>query len=242
MLMPMTSDQAMAALEAAGTAQNCKIYARHGAEAPMFGVSYATLKALAKQAGRDQALAEALWDTGNHDARILATMVADPAVAKATVVNRWVSESTNFVLADAVSGVAAGTPQAEKLADKLRASSRERPAAIGWNIVAHLATQDRLPADRAMEMIGEIERGIHAAPNRTRYSMNNALIAIGLLGGELEKAAIAAATRIGTVHVDHGETGCKTPAAADYIAKGAARAAARRAKGTSKPAKRLAKA
>ena len=36
---------------------------------------------------------------------------------------------------------------------------------------------------------------------------------------KLQKKAIAAAKRIGKVEVDHGETGCKTPDAASYIAK-----------------------
>jgi hypothetical protein len=53
--------------------------------------------------------------------------------------------------------------------------------------------------------------------------MNNALIAIGSRGGALEDRAIAAAGRIGTVVVDHGATGCKTPDAAASIRKTVAR-------------------
>ena len=49
--------------------------------------------------------------------------------------------------------------------------------------------------------------------------MNNALINIGVRNSALEKKAVAAAKRIGKVVVDHGETGCKTPDAASYIAK-----------------------
>ena len=49
--------------------------------------------------------------------------------------------------------------------------------------------------------------------------MNNALISIGVRNPALEKKAVAAAKRIGTVEVDHGVTGCKTPAAAAYIKK-----------------------
>jgi hypothetical protein len=41
---------------------------------------------------------------------------------------------------------------------------------------------------------------------------------------KVRKDAIAAATRIGTVNVDHGETSCKTPEAVSYIKKAAARA------------------
>jgi hypothetical protein len=49
--------------------------------------------------------------------------------------------------------------------------------------------------------------------------MNNALINIGVRNPKLEKIAIAAAGRIGTVEVDHGETSCKTPEAVSYIKK-----------------------
>lgn len=49
--------------------------------------------------------------------------------------------------------------------------------------------------------------------------MNMALIAIGVRSARLAEAATAAAGRIGKVDVDHGETNCKTPDAASYIAK-----------------------
>ena len=47
--------------------------------------------------------------------------------------------------------------------------------------------------------------------------MNNAVIAIGSRNAALAAAAQAAAGRIGKVVVDHGETACQTPDAADYI-------------------------
>ncbi|MSR01503.1 MAG: hypothetical protein EXR94_02000 [Gemmatimonadetes bacterium] len=71
----MTLDDVLAQLEKAGSAQTRKTYGRHGITSPMFGVSYAVLGKLVKTIKVDQALAEALWATGNHDARILATPV-----------------------------------------------------------------------------------------------------------------------------------------------------------------------
>jgi hypothetical protein len=53
--------------------------------------------------------------------------------------------------------------------------------------------------------------------------MNNALIAIGCRNPTLTKRALAASKRIGKVEVDHGETGCKTPDAAEYIQRTLAR-------------------
>jgi len=69
------------------------------------------------------------------------------------------------------------------------------------------------------KMKRKIKTRIHASDNWVRYAMNNALINIGVRNPKLEKIAIAAATRIGTIEVDHGETGCKTPEAVSYIKK-----------------------
>jgi len=53
--------------------------------------------------------------------------------------------------------------------------------------------------------------------------MNGAVISIGVCKPALHEKAIAAATRIGKVMVDHGETGCTTPDAAAYIDKAVTR-------------------
>ena len=76
--MTLTYDEVMAALGAAGTEQTRKTYLRHGASEPLFGVKFGDLRPLAKKIGTDHALAEALWRSGNTDARLLACMVADP--------------------------------------------------------------------------------------------------------------------------------------------------------------------
>ena len=74
----MTFDETMAAFEAAGTEQERKVYRRYGAKDPLFGASFADLGRLQKRIKRDQGLAEELWQSGNADARYLATMIADP--------------------------------------------------------------------------------------------------------------------------------------------------------------------
>ena len=86
-----------------------------------------------------------------------------------------------------------------------------------------------------------------AAPNRARQGMNQALIAIGSRNDALATTAIAAAERIGPVEVDHGDTDCKTPDAATYIAKVRAHATRKSAskpvasKASAKPASKPAK-
>ena len=230
-------DEVMAELEAAGTAQNCKVYARHGAAAPMFGVSYADLGRIGKPLGVDHGLAGELWDSGNHDARVLALRVADVAAMTKTLARRWLRDVDNYILAEALGGRLAQSPHARALSDEWRDSPREWPASVGWFIVTCTAEQSEVwSAAELRELVGLVEKEIGERPNRVRHEMNGALIAIGLRDEPLRRAVLETAARLGPVRVDHGQTGCKTPAIAPYIertlahrAKVAERRAAREA-------------
>ena len=220
----MTVDEVMRQLEAAGTAQNRKVFARHGIGEPLFGVSFAALRALAKAIKVDHELARGLWTTGNHDARVLATMVADPDRFDGRTLDRWAKDLGNYVVTDAFAQLVSRSTLAR---DKMEAWSQaggEWTSRAGWRLLSYLALEhDDLADEFFEERLGVIEREIHDRPNRTRDAMNGALIAIGLRNAKLEKKAIAAAKRIGRVEVDHGETRCETPDAVAYIAKAKAR-------------------
>ena len=214
----MNLQQAMQQLETLGTAQNRKVYARHGVRDNMFGVSYANLNKLAKAARKDHSLAPELWATGNHDARVLATMVANPSLADESLLDAWLADLDSYVITDAFSGFVGKTAMAQAKGEQWIGSDEEWPGRAGWHLVAHLAMKEpELPDAYFITHLATIEGEIHASKNRVRDAMNNALIAIGIRNGALEEEALAAAARIGKVEVDHGETGCKTPDASQYI-------------------------
>ena len=96
---------------------------------------------------------------------------------------------------------------------------REWRSSAGWNVVAILAQNEGLTAREARSLISRIRKQLHGSPNRTRHSMNNALIAMGGAMPTVHDQAIKAARAIGKVEVDHGETGCKTRDAEPYIAR-----------------------
>ena len=96
----MDCKTALAQLEAWGSAQTRKTYERHGVTGPMYGVSFANLNKLAKQLKTDHELACALWRSGNHDARVLATMIADPERVDSALADAWLKACDNAVLAD----------------------------------------------------------------------------------------------------------------------------------------------
>ena len=238
----MTLAETMRILKAKGKPGAAAVYRRHGVVEPTVGLSYADLGVLVKQIGVDHPLAATLWDTGMHDARVLATKVADPARLTKGTLAAWLKECTNYVITDALAGTAARVPGIVPLALAWTTRRREWTSAAGWSVIAILSMRGDIEAALAADLIARIEADIHTAPNRARYSMNNALIAMGGSMPTVRDRALAAARSIGAVHVDHGETGCRTPDAASTIGKMVAHRAARRtrvtgARGTARPRK-----
>lgn len=220
----MTLEEALATLESLGTAQNRKVYARHGAGENLSGVSFANLGALKKKIKTDHALAQGLWATGNFEACVLATMVADPAQATAAGLDAWVRQIHGYPLADAFSKFAAATKLARGKMEQWMKSKQEFTAEVGWSLFTDLATRDdTLPDEYVLERLAYVEAHIHTAQNRVRHAMNSAVIAIGRRSPEMRELALASAARIRKVVVDHGETGCQTRDAAASILKAAAR-------------------
>jgi hypothetical protein len=216
----MTLKEVMATLAKSGSAQTKKTYARHGASEPMFGVSFATLGGLVKKIGVDHELAMHLWATGNFDARNLAMKIVDPARMTADDLDRWARDMTVRMCASYVSMIACEGPHGHSTAMRWLASKDEQTRASGWGLVAQIAMRDpNMPEGWFFDRLAEITKGIRAAPNDERYAMNNAVIMLGCRSPALKKAALAAAKKIGTVDVDHGDTSCKTPDAGPYIEK-----------------------
>jgi 3-methyladenine DNA glycosylase AlkD len=216
----MNVQEALDILKSLGTEQNRKIYRRHGAGEDVYGVSFAHLKDLKKKIKTDHDLAVALWDSGNHDARMLAGMIADPKRLDAKTLDTWVKGLRNYVETNALGDLAAQSPHARETMARWIASDEEWTASAGWRILAQVAmNEDALPDEYFERFLSTIERDIDESQSRVRHEMNNALIAIGIRNPELRQKAFAAAARIGKVEVDHGETGCKTPDAAGYIKK-----------------------
>lgn len=216
----MSLDDVMRSLEKAGSAQTRKTYARHGVTEPMFGVSFATLKAMYKKIRVDQALAEALWNTGNFDARNLAIKIADPANMSSRVLDRWAATPTARMCGGYVGQLAAESPHARDKADKWLAAADDSTRFSGWSLVAAMAMIDEsMPDSWFMERLVQIEETVHSVPNAQRSIMNSVIIAIGCRSASLCKAAVAAAKRIGPIDVDFGDTACKAPDPAQAIKK-----------------------
>jgi 3-methyladenine DNA glycosylase AlkD len=219
----MVLTEVLTHLEAAGSEQTRKTYARHGIKGECFGVSYAVLGQLRKKIKVDDALAVELWASGNHDARVLACMVMDAAGLTLVRIETMVDAIDNYALAGELGDLIARSPLLMEVHDAWRFDTGEWRSAIGWRMVSALASKGNVSLDAGCAYLSEIEAGVAAAPNRTRLAMNSALIALGGYNHGLYEDVVACSGRLGPIKVDHGDTGCKTPDPVIYMQKMRAR-------------------
>ncbi len=66
------------------------------------GVSIPNLRALAKKIGKDRKLAQKLWDSKIHEARILAGMIDEPENVAEKEMDRWVRDFDSWDVCDQV--------------------------------------------------------------------------------------------------------------------------------------------
>ncbi|MEM7361816.1 MAG: DNA alkylation repair protein [Bacteroidota bacterium] len=219
----MTKNEVLQELELLGTAQTKKIYQRHGAREPFFGVKVGNLKKIQKKIKKDHPLALALYESENSDAMYLAGLIADPSQMTMKDLDRWVKKAYWYMLSEyTVAWVAAESKIGYKAAIKWIDAKEEMIAAAGWATLSSiLAIRDdaTLEVPTLQKLLTKVEKEIHQAQNRVRYTMNGFIIAVGSYVAALTQEALQVAQKVGTVKVDMGETSCKVPLASAYIKK-----------------------
>lgn len=214
----MKLNEVLKELEAFGSEQTRKTWCRHGAAEPMFGVKFGDLAKLQKRIKVDHALAAELWRTGNHDARLLACMVADANALTEKELKTWASQVKDSSTAEALAALTSKTAMAAKIREAWLADPKLQRA--GWSLVGHCAKEgNSLDSAMSLAYLKRIEANIHKAENWTRRTMMYVLIGIGGRNAALRNAAEEAIRRIGPVAFDPGNTACEFPDALPYIAK-----------------------
>lgn len=92
-------------LEERGDPSRLEGMARYGIRTDhAIGVTVTELRRLARGLHPDHELAAALWTSGVHEARILASLVDDPALVSEAQMDAWVSDLDSWDVCDAVCG------------------------------------------------------------------------------------------------------------------------------------------
>src|SRR5215510_2515928 len=70
----------------------------------VYGISIPELRQLAREIGTNSELAHQLWDSGIHEARILATMTETPGSVTEAQMEQWVKDFDSWDLCDQCCG------------------------------------------------------------------------------------------------------------------------------------------
>ncbi|MBI5837971.1 MAG: DNA alkylation repair protein [Candidatus Eisenbacteria bacterium] len=162
------------------------------------GIRIPVLRAMAKHIGPDHALALALWDTDVPDARILASLLADPARLTVRGMDAWVRDFDSWDVCDQVClNLFCRSPRAWGRVAAWTARDGEFVRRAGFALIACLATHDReSPDSRFAALLPRIEAASTDGRNFVKKSVNWALRGIGKRNAALNRAASASARRI----------------------------------------------
>jgi 3-methyladenine DNA glycosylase AlkD len=163
-----------------------------------YGISTPVLQLLARHVGKDHELAEQLWLSGIHEAKILATLIGESHKVTAAQMNRWASEFDSWDVVDAACCYlyASAKPAWDKAQEwsSRRAEFQKRAA---FSLAAYLSYKDKSSEDARFEQfLSIIEREAYDQRNFVKKAVSWALRNIGKRNLRLNAAAIRTAQRI----------------------------------------------
>jgi 3-methyladenine DNA glycosylase AlkD len=162
------------------------------------------LKKIAKGLGRQQALAEDLWDTAIYEARMLAAFVGEPERVTPALMDRWCKEFDNWAVCDQVCfHLFDRTPHAwskvEKWAKRKPEFERRAAFALLWGLTVHDKSAEDASFIRALKLI---ESAAEDDRHFVKKAVNMALRATGKRNPKLRAAASATAKRLASSDVE----------------------------------------
>ena len=164
------------------------------------GISIWDLRKIAKEIGKDQELAEALWKTDIHEARLLAGYIADSGKISELVIEKWVLDFNSWDLVDQVMDVIALSPYGYKKAIEFSSRSEEFVKRTGFVIMAGLAVYDKKASDeKFINFFPIIIRESTDDRNFVKKAVNWALRNIGKRNVNLNRKSIETAEQISTI-------------------------------------------
>jgi 3-methyladenine DNA glycosylase AlkD len=186
-------------LQSLGTRRNIEGMARFGIVAKdVYGVSKPKLDKLARRIGRNHSLGLELWETGNHDARILAGLIAERKLVTSRQMERWVRDFDNWDVCDGTCcHLFVFAAPAWQKAHSWSRRKKEFEKRAAFALAAFLACHDKKAPDAEFRKYLEvIEREAWVERKFVRKAVNWALRNIGKRNPVLNRAAIASAERI----------------------------------------------
>ena len=163
-----------------------------------YGVSIPNLRKIAKEIGRDHYLAQQLWDSGIHEARILASMIDEANQVTKEQRDRGLRDFDSWDVCDqCCMNLFDKTPMAWEKAIEWTNREKEFEKRAGFALMACLAWHDKESMDKKfLVLLPAIKREADDDRNYVKKAVNWALRNIGKRNLNLNKKAIETAKLI----------------------------------------------
>jgi len=195
----ITLDYVMDEIKRRGNPKAVAGMARFGIQtSTAFGVSIPQLRDLAKKVGTDHELAQKLWKTGIHEARILASMIDDPTKTSEAQMEEWAADFDSWDVVDGCCGnLFDKTKFANRKANEWSARKEEFVKRAGFVLIAELAVHNKEASNKTfLDFLPLIIREASDERNFVKKAVNWALRQIGKRNTVLNAAAIKTCARI----------------------------------------------
>lgn len=189
----------LAEFEKHRNAKNIEGMARFGINAShAFGIKLPVLRAIAKPYRKNHTLALELWQTGYHEARLMAIFIDDPKLLTVKQMESWIKDFNSWDIVDqACSHLFSKHPEAYDKVKEWAQLEPEYERRTAFSLIAMLAVHDKkAPNEKFLALFPIIEQYAFDNRNFVRKAVNWALRQIGKRHAILNLAAIACAKRI----------------------------------------------
>ena len=208
--MAMTKAEVLALLKENRNERGIAHWKKRPRELKSFGIGLTQLRKLAKQVGRDHALAQKLWKSDIYDVKVISLLIDDPRQLTREQAEKQVDGLNDGMLSHVFAtcdATLAKAPFAFDLARDWMESKDNVRRRCGYSLIYELSKKEVKGMDDAfcLERIDHIRNTIHEQEMWVREAMTGALLGIGKQNKKLNKAAIGAARAIGPVDVDYGD-------------------------------------
>lgn len=197
--MPSAEYQAiLQRLRAQANADNAAGMARFGINSHnTLGIPMYALRDMVKTIPKNHSHALELWDSGIHEARILASLVEEPAKVTDKQLERWVAGFDSWDIVDQVSALIAETPYVIPKIHQWSTRDEEFVKRAAFSLIAEVSFYHKKMADAEFEQFFPvIARAATDERNFVKKAVNWALRNIGKHNKALNKRAIAVAKEI----------------------------------------------
>lgn len=213
----MTLNETLKQLKALGNEKVRAHNIKYGAGENQFGVKLGDIRALAKKIKSNHELAMSLWETGNVDAQLLATLLIKPNHLSAKEMDRMVRSATFVHAADwLIAYVVKQHPDKETLRQEWMVTDDRWAARAGWSLTAERVVKSPKGLDLTA-LLDRIESEMGSADSVVQWTMNSSLAEIGIHFPKLRKRALAIGETLGIYRDYPVSKGCTSPFAPIWI-------------------------